>query len=73
MAERKGDQINKKIQDLENELRVIIAEKNNQYQYISKKDSLEATEQNSNEDESTGNRMLYINSFDGNKYISDQL
>jgi hypothetical protein len=44
MAERKGDQINKKIQDLENELRVIIAEKNNQYQFISKKDSLEATE-----------------------------
>ena len=73
MAERKGDQINKKIQDLENELRVIIAEKNNQYQYISKKDSLEATEQNSNEDESTGNRKLYRNSFDGNKYISDQL
>lgn len=73
MAERKGDQINKKIQDLENELRVIIAEKNNQYQFISKKDSLEATEQNSNEDESTGNRKLYRNSFDGNKYISDQL
>ena len=73
MAERQGDQINKKIQDLENELRVIIAEKNNQYQYISKKDSLEATEQNSNEDESTGNRKLYRNSFDGNKYVSDQL
>ena len=29
MAEKKGDQINKKIQDLENELRVIIFEKNN--------------------------------------------
>ena len=67
MAERKGDQINKKILDLENEFRLIIFEKNNQNQYISKKDSLEATEQNSNEDESTGNRKLYRNSFDGNK------